>query len=192
MSGSALWGLPQAIGPRCTYRGPLARGSAYITTEPNPATANGEVPGCPSTPGCEFLTPSRRTTMAQSEGNPRDSNSPARSKLPKYMRMRRPCLAFAPAWLDLYWSSATSGDDSSDDSSFDSSGAGAESAGDGPQGKSGGIDQGCSRAKTAASTPPAAVSHRTRETHRETRKLNGGCSAVECPQGRQKPRSVAP
>jgi hypothetical protein len=77
--------------------------------------------------------------MAQSEGNPRDSNSPARSKLPKYMRMRRPCLAFAPAWLDLYWSSATSGDDSSDDSSFDSSGAGAESAGDGPQGKSGGM-----------------------------------------------------
>ena len=33
-------------------------------------------------------------------------------------------------------SSATSGDDSSDDSSFDSSGAGAESAGDSPQGKS--------------------------------------------------------
>jgi hypothetical protein len=33
-------------------------------------------------------------------------------------------------------SSATSSDDSSDDSSFDSSGAGAESAGDSPQGKS--------------------------------------------------------
>ena len=36
----------------------------------------------------------------------------------------------------------------------------------------------CSRAKTAASTPPAAVSHRTRETERETRKLNGECSVV--------------
>ena len=49
----------------------------------------------------------------------------------------------------------------------------------------------CSRAKTAASTPPAAVSHRTRETERETRKLNGGCSVVGGPSGvstgRQKP-----
>ena len=54
----------------------------------------------------------------------------------------------------------------------------------------------CSRAKTAASTPPAAVSHRTRETERETRKLNGECSVVGGPSGvstgRQKPRSVAP
>ena len=33
-------------------------------------------------------------------------------------------------------SSVTSGDDSSDESSFDSSGAGAESAGNSPQGKS--------------------------------------------------------
>ena len=41
----------------------------------------------------------------------------------------------------------------------------------------------CSRAKTAASTPPAAVSHRTRETERETRKLNGECSVVGGPSG---------
>jgi hypothetical protein len=40
------------------------------------------------------------------------------------------------------------------------------------------------------------VSHRTRETQRETRKLNGEFSVVEVPSGvstgRQKPRSVAP
>jgi hypothetical protein len=41
----------------------------------------------------------------------------------------------------------------------------------------------CSRAKTAASTPPAAVPHRTRDTKRDTRKLNGECSVVEGPSG---------
>jgi hypothetical protein len=73
-----------------------------------------------------------------------------------------------------------SGDDSSDDSSFDSSGAGAESAGDSPQGKSDVVQ---SRQDGGFYTPPAAVSHRTRETERETRKLNGECSVVGGPSG---------
>jgi hypothetical protein len=60
-------------------------------------------------------------------------------------------------------SSATSGDDISDDSS----GAGAESAGDSPQGKSDVAGAVAPRPKAAASTPPAAVSHnRTLETER--------------------------
>ena len=85
-------------------------------------------------------------------------------------------------------SSATSGDDSSDDSSFDSSGAGAESAGDSPQGKSGVVqsrlrDGGGFVFYPTRHAPPAVVSHRTRETERDARKLNGECSVVGGPSG---------
>jgi hypothetical protein len=66
-------------------------------------------------------------------------------------------------------SSATSGDDSSDDSSFDSSGAGAESAGDSPQGKSGVVQSRQDGGFYPTRGRTAAVSHRTRETKRERR-----------------------
>jgi hypothetical protein len=76
-------------------------------------------------------------------------------------------------------SSATRGDDSSDDSSFDSSGAGAESAGDSPQGKSdvvqprqdGGFDPTRGR---------VAQNERDRERDEETGRE---CGAVEGPSG---------
>jgi hypothetical protein len=55
-----------------------------------------------------------------------------------------------------------SSDDSSDYSSFDSSGAGAESAGDRPQGKSDVVQS----RQDGGFYPPAAVSHRTRERQR--------------------------
>jgi hypothetical protein len=92
-------------------------------------------------------------------------------------------------------SSDTSGNDSSDDSSFDSSGAGAESAGDSPQGKSGVVQS--RRDGGFYLLYPTGTRRTERERKRETRKLNGECSVVEgpsgeCPQGRQKPRSVTP
>ena len=89
--------------------------------------------------------------------------------------------------------------ESSDDSSFDSSGAGAESAGDSPQGKSDVVQ---SRQDGGFYMYPTRgrVAQNERDTQRETRKLNGGCSVVGGPSGvstgRQKPstkpRSVAP
>jgi hypothetical protein len=83
--------------------------------------------------------------------------------------------------------------DSSDDSSFDSSGVGAELAGDSPQGKSDVVQ---SRQDGGFYPTRGRVAQNERERERETRQLNGECSVVEgpsgVPQGRQKPRSVAP
>ena len=63
-------------------------------------------------------------------------------------------------------SSATSGDNSSDDSSFDSS-FDSSGAGDSPQGKSDAVQSHQDARRRLLPHPPAAVSHRTREAHRE-------------------------
>jgi hypothetical protein len=62
---------------------------------------------------------------------------------------------------------ATSGDDSGDDSSFNISGAGAESAGDSPKGKSGVVQwRHTPVAKTGGFYRNAGLSHTARAPHR--------------------------
>jgi hypothetical protein len=65
MPGKALWGLPPAIGLRCTYRLPLARRSAHITRK---ADTHKAAAGAHAAAACDPPNPSGRHVWVDREG----------------------------------------------------------------------------------------------------------------------------